>query len=342
LTKLPNVESFGHAAPDVAVSCSFPPTFERARPAGPAAVDHRPQARRGSGLRAIRRHGALGAPSPGPVKEAAAKISVPPVGGGGRRQDIPAPNLPARSPRRQRRYERGQYRAVQRKERLRTTSHAESGRAADQPGSAAQPAGMSTAQVDDVPSVAATASADAAIAALPAQELLHSQQLQQHLSSGESNVLGLAQPLQAVREKRSAPSTPPRVHGEHAHAEESGSPESVVPQPKRAHASSSYPDPPIRVVEESFSTNELNRIPYQQPSAGVNLLELHDSDESDLEDNENLVSDLISESDRPIFAALKAASRGDLSAQRFLMDKYTRGELSPPMREMMEAMIEDG
>ena len=82
---------------------------------------------------------------------------------------------------------------------------------------------MSTAQVDDVPIVAATASADAAIAAFSALELLHSQQLQQHLSSGESKVLELAQPSQAVKEKRSAPSTPPRVHGEHAHAEDSGS-----------------------------------------------------------------------------------------------------------------------
>ena len=86
----------------------------------------------------------------------------------------------------------------------------------------------------------------------------------------------------------------------------------------------------------------LNNKPYQQPPIGVNLLGLQDSDESDLEDSEKLISDLISESDRPIFAVLKAASRGDLSAQSFLMDKYTRGELSPTMREMMEGMIEDG
>ena len=86
----------------------------------------------------------------------------------------------------------------------------------------------------------------------------------------------------------------------------------------------------------------MNKKPYQQPPIGVNLLGLQDSDESDLEDNEKLISDLISESDRPIFAALKAATRGDLSAQSFLMDTYTRGELSPTMREMMEGMIEDG
>ena len=90
-------------------------------------------------------------------------------------------------------------------------------------------------------------------------------------------------------------------------------------------------------MEESLSTTELKGIPFNNP--GVNLLEL-DSDESDSEDNENIISDLISESDRPIYAALKAASLGDLSAQHFLMSKYNRGELSPPMREMMQAMTE--
>jgi hypothetical protein len=84
----------------------------------------------------------------------------------------------------------------------------------------------------------------------------------------------------------------------------------------------------------------LKGIPFNNP--GVNLLELDNSDESDLEDNEKLISYLISESDRPIYAALKAASLGDLNAQSFLMSKYTRGELSPPMREMMDAMTEDG
>ena len=194
--------------------------------------------------------------------------------------------------------------------------------------------------VDTASSVAAQAPASAAMTASTAKQLSHPQQLLQHPDPGEGRMLGLEQPVQAVREKRSAPSTPPRVHGERVHAEDSGSPESVVPLSKRAHSSSSSPDPQLCVVEDTLSTNELNRIPYQQPPAGVSLLGLHDSDESDSEDNENLISDLISESDRPIYAALKAASLGDLSAQSFLMSKYSRGELSPPMREMMEAMTE--
>ena len=280
-------------------------------------------------------HPALGLP-----KRRQADEPPLPVGGGGKRQDNPAQDSSARSPRQQRRFDRGQQRATQRKECRKSTAQPESGRAAEQSSSDALLAGTSMAQVGDVPIVAATALADAAIAASPAQEPLHSQQLQQHFDCGDSMVLGLAQPLQAVREKRSAPSTPPRVHGERVHAEDSGSPESVVPLSKRAHSSSSSPDPQLCVVEDTLSTNELNRIPYQQPPAGVSLLGLHDSDESDSEDNENLISDLISESDRPIYAALKAASLGDLSAQSFLMSKYSRGELSPPMREMMEAMTE--
>ena len=173
---------------------------------------------------------------------------LPSVGGGEQRQDIPAHDKPTRSPRRQRHYDRGQQLAVQRK--LKKNPAHVVGR--QQPGAGLQPAGTSKAQVDDVPSVAATATADAATAALPAQELLHSQQLQQHLSSGESMVLGLAQLSQAVREKRSAPSTPPRVHVERAHAEDSGSPESVVQLSKRAHASSSSLDPPHRVLERGI------------------------------------------------------------------------------------------
>ena len=264
--------------------------------------------------------------------------TAPPVGGvEAGRTDEPTLGKPARTPRRQRRYDRGQRRAVQRKQEKTSTSQAESGKSAEQPSSADCLAGTSMAHADDASVFVATASADAAEAASPAQEMLHPQQLQQHHSSRESMVLGLAQPSQAVREKRSAPSTPPRVHGERAHAEDRGSPESVVPLPKRAHASSSSPDPPPSCVGMRIPspTKEVDKIPYQPKKSGVNL--------SDLEHKEKRISEnLISESDRPIFAALTAASRGDLSAQSFLMDKYTRGELSPTMREMMEGMIEKG
>ena len=274
---------------------------------------------------------------PGLSRRRLAKNSLPPVGDGSRRQDPPASSLPTRSPRRQRRFERGQRFAVQRKERDNPNPQGMSGQDAGECSPAEPPAGASIGIVDTASNVAAMAPANATITAAPAQPLLHSQQLQQHLSSGESTVLGLEQPSQAVREKRSAPSTPPRVHGERMYAADSGSPESVVPRPKRALVASSSPAPPKRVVEESLSTTELKGIPFNNP--GVNLLEL-DSDESDSEDNENIISDLISESDRPIYAALKAASLGDLSAQNFLMSKYNRGELSPPMREMMQAMTE--
>ena len=189
--------------------------------------------------------------------------------------------------------------------------------------------------VDTASSIAAKASAIAATTVAPTQQQPQNlPQLQQHSDDGESRVLGPAQPLQAVREKRSAPSTPPRVHGERMQAEDSGSPESVVPQPKRAHSASSSLVP-VCVEEDTLATNELNRIPYQQTTV--------ESDESDSEDLfENFMTDLISESDRPIYAALKAASLGDLSARSFLMDKYARDELSPPMRAMMDNMTENG
>ena len=120
---------------------------------------------------------------------------LPTVGGGDQRQGQPTPDAPARSPRRQRRYERGQQLAAQRKQSKKSTPPHGSVRAAEQSGSGVQPAGTSMDRVDGVPGVAATASADAAIAASPAQEPLHPQQLQQHFDCGGSMVLGLAQPL---------------------------------------------------------------------------------------------------------------------------------------------------
>ena len=264
------------------------------------------------------------------------QADVPPHGvrGGVGRQGQPPPDASARTPRRQRRFERGAQRAAQRKERATSTSEAEKVRAAGASASAEPPGGTSMEHVEAASSVAAQAPASAATTVSTAKQLSHPQQLLQHPDPGEGRMLGLEQPTQAVREKRSAPSTPPRVHGERAHAEESGSPESVVPLPKRAHASSSSLAPPPSCVgtRNPSPTKELIGYPINSP----------DSDESDLDDTEKIFSDLISEPDRPIFAALKAASRGDSSAQSFLMDKYTRGELSPTMREMMEGMIEDG
>ena len=117
-----------------------------------------------------------------------------------------------------------------------------------------------------------------------------------------------------------------------------------MPLPKRAHASSSSLDPPPSCVGMRIPspTKEVDKIPYQPKKPGVNHSNESDSDSED-DVPCYLSSDIcvmISEADRPIYAALKAASMGDQSAQFFLMEKYSKDELSPPMREMMEAMTE--
>ena len=212
---------------------------------------------------------------------------APPLGGGGERQDQPARDPSARSPRRQRRYERGQLGATRRKGCMKPSPGSQ-GRVAEAPASGEPPGEASMELVDTASSVAAKAPAIAAITAAPDQPLLQSQQLQQHSDLGVSRVLELAQPSQAAREKRSAPSTPPRVTGEHVHAEVSGSPESVVPLPKRAHASSSSLDPPPSCVGMRIPspTKEVDKIPYQPKKPGVNLLKKHHYNESDSEDDE--------------------------------------------------------
>jgi hypothetical protein len=80
-------------------------------------------------------------------------------------------------------------------------------------------------------------------------------------------VLGLAQPSQAVREKRSAPSTPPRVHVERAHAEESGKPGigGAVAEARTRLLLLSRPPPIVRWSEESLTNQRVERNPYQQP-----------------------------------------------------------------------------
>ena len=120
---------------------------------------------------------------------------------------------------------------------------------------------------------------------------------------------------------------------------------SVSSQPRLPTRSTCYNSPP-KTLQRPLAPRL--KIPYQQPKKpGVNLLREHHSNESDSDSEDDipcyLSSDIcvmISEADRPIYAALKAASMGDQSAQFFLMEKYSKGELSPPMREMMEAMTE--
>jgi hypothetical protein len=94
-----------------------------------------------------------------------------PLGGGDGRKGKPAPGAPARSPRRQRRYDRGQQFAAQRKQSRKSTSPHESVRAAEQPCFDVLPAGTAMHQLDGVTSVAAEALADAAISASQTQQL---------------------------------------------------------------------------------------------------------------------------------------------------------------------------
>ena len=96
-----------------------------------------------------------------------------PFGSGRKRQGSPAQDSSARSPRQQRRYDRGHQRATQRKEHKKSGSGPAKQAAAQQLAGVEQVAGASSDEIDGAPSVAATASADATIAASPAQEPLH-------------------------------------------------------------------------------------------------------------------------------------------------------------------------